>query len=296
MTSLHFVVHPLPGTDDQLNDRLREVSERLSRHGFSAPPALASLRNVNITQCVLGPTHLALLLEDGRICRVAYHVAAERLDLNKSSDAKPRPSKLESGGEPAPRSRGGTLVVESPMVLVSESQANAATGQSGSRWTTSTSLSGTSSSARNNNQQGYTSRMQRTVHVSRARRSGVIVGARPIVPASVVPEELINQCQVVLQGKSRNLIIRELQRTNLDVNMAVNNLLSRDDEGEGEDEDSQDYSMPAFLNCGNERIPSSADHAPVSWPSKSVMQHASPLRLWQINNKIRMTSRLTTLT
>ena len=39
---------------------------------------------------------------------------------------------------------------------------------------------------------------------------------------------------------SRNLIIRELQRTNLDVNLAVNNLLSRDDEGEGEDEDSQD--------------------------------------------------------
>ncbi len=34
------------------------------------------------------------------------------------------------------------------------------------------------------------------------------------------------------QGKSRQLIIRELQRTNLDVNMAVNNLLSRDDEAE----------------------------------------------------------------
>lgn len=34
---------------------------------------------------------------------------------------------------------------------------------------------------------------------------------------------------------------------NLDVNMAVNNLLSRDDEGEGEDEDSQDYSMPDDL-------------------------------------------------
>lgn len=29
--------------------------------------------------------------------------------------------------------------------------------------------------------------------------------------------------------------------------MAVNNLLSRDDEGEGEDEDSQDYSMPDDL-------------------------------------------------
>jgi len=42
-----------------------------------------------------------------------------------------RPSKLESGGEPAPRSRGGTLVVESPMVLMSEAQATGAGSQSG---------------------------------------------------------------------------------------------------------------------------------------------------------------------
>jgi E3 ubiquitin-protein ligase EDD1 len=38
-------------------------------------------------------------------------------------------------------------------------------------------------------------------------------GARPIVPAPYVPEELVSQAQVVLQGKSRNLIIRELQVT-----------------------------------------------------------------------------------
>jgi len=36
-------------------------------------------------------------------------------------------------------------------------------------------------------------------------------GSRPIVPAPYVPEELVSQAQVVLQGKSRNLIIRELQ-------------------------------------------------------------------------------------
>lgn len=37
--------------------------------------------------------------------------------------------------------------------------------------------------------------------------------SRPIasVPAPFVPEDLITQAQVVLQGKSRNLIIRELQ-------------------------------------------------------------------------------------
>jgi len=52
---------------------------------------------------------------------------------------------------------------------------------------------------------------------------GVIMGSgsgnssRPIasVPAPFVPEDLISQAQVVLQGKSRNLIIRELQVYNL---------------------------------------------------------------------------------
>ena len=41
--------------------------------------------------------------------------------------------------------------------------------------------------------------------------------------------------------------MRFLLKQNLDVNMAVNNLLSRDDEGEGEEEDSQDSYMPDDL-------------------------------------------------
>ena len=80
------------------------------------------------------------------------------------------------------------------------------------RWGTTVSATTSTTSTRNNNSQAYRT-MQRAVHVNRGRRSGVIVGTRPLVPASVVPEELISQCQVVLQGKSRNLIIRELQRT-----------------------------------------------------------------------------------
>lgn len=56
------------------------------------------------------------------------------------------------------------------------------------------------------------------------------------------------QAQVVLQGKSRSIIIRELQRTNLDVNLAVNNLLSRDDEDgdDGDDTASESY-LPGGL-------------------------------------------------
>lgn len=63
--------------------------------------------------------------------------------------------------------------------------------------------------------------------------------------AGDVPESLIESVQTVLQSKSRNVIIRELMRTNLDVNLAVNNLLQRDDEGEdagGDDDDAYIHS------------------------------------------------------
>lgn len=57
------------------------------------------------------------------------------------------------------------------------------------------------------------------ISVLGSRGGPVIIGTstpnsgRPMVtvPAPYVPEELISQAQVVLQGKSRNLIIRELQ-------------------------------------------------------------------------------------
>lgn len=50
-----------------------------------------------------------------------------------------------------------------------------------------------------------------------SRSTGVIIGSSSsgrslvTVPAPFVPEELVSQAQVVLQGKSRNVIIRELQ-------------------------------------------------------------------------------------
>lgn len=44
------------------------------------------------------------------------------------------------------------------------------------------------------------------------RPAGVLLG-RPPLPSSLVPNELVDQCLSVLQGKSRSLIVRELQRT-----------------------------------------------------------------------------------
>ena len=49
------------------------------------------------------------------------------------------------------------------------------------------------------------------------RRRGMgrsLIAARwPIVPASEVPDDLVDQAMAVLQGKSREAVIRELQRT-----------------------------------------------------------------------------------
>ena len=40
-----------------------------------------------------------------------------------------------------------------------------------------------------------------------------LVARWPIVPASEVPDDLVDQAMAVLQGKSREAVIRELQRT-----------------------------------------------------------------------------------
>lgn len=48
-----------------INLRLREVAEKISRHGYTAPQALSSLRNLSVVQCVVGPQYVAFLLEVG---------------------------------------------------------------------------------------------------------------------------------------------------------------------------------------------------------------------------------------
>lgn len=61
-----------------------------------------------------------------------------------------------------------------------------------------------------------------------SRSTGVIIGSSSsgrslvTVPAPFVPEDLVSQAQVVLQGKSRNIIIRELQVIHLSLEYSLN--------------------------------------------------------------------------
>ncbi|EDV98558.1 E3 ubiquitin-protein ligase hyd [Drosophila grimshawi] len=216
MVSMQFVLQPLPGTDEQFIERIREVTDKVNRFGSGTHRIFEQLK-IPVREVVIGPNHIGVLLEDGKAFRVAFSINSEKLDLTKS-DNKCAPS-------------GGVSATNAPKAPTS-SRAMPRSRARLLRATGRTSSSG----------QG-----------SGSRSTGVIIGGstsnRPLVtvPATYVPEELISQAEVVLQGKSRNLIIRELQRTNLDVNLAVNNLLSRDDEEAEDTEEGGDNYVPEDL-------------------------------------------------
>ncbi|VDN35052.1 unnamed protein product, partial [Gongylonema pulchrum] len=198
---LFLFAFPIPLNEDRLIDRIKEASSARNQHGAVTTVALASVDANSIVQC-------------GRVARLKYTLTtAPKEDGSGGSDDKScgGPGGNAGGGSGGP---GGTAAT-----------AAAAAGASGG-----------GSGGSGNQPGGVLSRgakIRRVMMTARrtGERAGVIVDrSRPLVPASAIPEDLIAQAQVVLQGKSRDVIVRELQRTNLNVNEAVNNLLSRDDE------------------------------------------------------------------
>ncbi|KAJ8785121.1 hypothetical protein J1605_007677 [Eschrichtius robustus] len=225
-----------------LKHRLREVSEKLNKYNLNSHPPLNVLEQATIKQCVVGPNHAAFLLEDGRVCRIGFSVQPDRLELGKPDNNDG--SKLNSNSGAGRTSRPGRTS-DSPWFLSgSETLGRLAGNTLGSRWSSGVGGSGGGSSGRSSAGARDSRRQTRVIRTGRDRGSGLLGSQpQPVIPASVIPEELISQAQVVLQGKSRSVIIRELQRTNLDVNLAVNNLLSRDDEDgdDGDDTASESY-------------------------------------------------------
>lgn len=56
----------------------------------------------------MGPYHIGLLFEDGRVARIPFTVLAERLDLSRSTgDANKLPSKSSSGNNGGGGGGGG---------------------------------------------------------------------------------------------------------------------------------------------------------------------------------------------
>lgn len=67
--------------------RLKEVADRINRLGHNLHPALSNL-HVGVKRICLGSTCIALLLEDGRVCRISYNILPERLDLSKNDSKR----------------------------------------------------------------------------------------------------------------------------------------------------------------------------------------------------------------
>ena len=103
---LQFVVHPLPGSAEQLGEKLKEVGERLRRGNFGLPavPSVSASNvvtfgasaqtggsfgtsSVLVSQIEVGPSHFAFLLDDGRVCRLPFSVISDRLDLSRTSSS-----------------------------------------------------------------------------------------------------------------------------------------------------------------------------------------------------------------
>nr|AZA04905.1 E3 ubiquitin-protein ligase [Anisakis simplex] len=233
---LFVFAQPLPGNDQSLLERVKTAASSRNRYGAVTTYALSEIEANNIIQMVVGPSHIAFLFKNGRVARLGYH-----LTVNKDESGAGTGGGGGSSGTDDKSSSGSGAV-----------GLGAAANSSGTSTAGSESATNTSSA---NSALNRTAKIRRVMLTSRrsatlGERAGVIVDrTRPLVPLSAIPEDLIAQAQVVLQGKSRDVIVRELQRTNLNVNEAVNNLLSRDDEdGDEMDEGSESYLPEELLS------------------------------------------------
>nr|XP_018673161.1 E3 ubiquitin-protein ligase UBR5 isoform X2 [Ciona intestinalis] len=295
VSNVRFVVHPLTkgsrlflDEEEKFQEKLLRLSEStFSAHNSDLPPVLKILQQQVISDCAVGPNHLSFLLDDGRVCRVGYTAKSRVAHSEKTSEDLPKEKNQQN-------SRAGTRMCKSmrtssdpPWALTADFLGMGSSG-SWSRWgnrigvvRSTTSSSGTTTavttSARkttrgSTNSTSISSSSIRLIRTGQVRGRNLPLmssGQRAILSAQV-PEDLINQVQNVLQGKSRNVIIRELQRTSLDVNLAVNNLLSRDDE-DNDDMDDADYIHGEELMSLFEGAVNSGDHPRVVIDAETML-------------------------
>jgi E3 ubiquitin-protein ligase EDD1 len=257
--------------NDTFDARLEEIGAQISSSSGSTQSAILS--NLSVQQAVVSSTHLAFLLNNGRICRVGYEIDQSISKTNSQINSSTAPisrlnsnsnkhSKLISLSSSGPSGTGSSSNTVSNQPFRSQSSSQSAVRQitasnsSNIGGNTSTNLRGPSVNDAtfiipsphdilSSSSLSHTFGRGRRNQLLRGRVSSLIVGHSsripPFVPASAVPESLIESVQTVLQSKSRTVIIRELQRTNLDLNLAVNNLLQRDDEGDDPTDDDDPY-------------------------------------------------------
>lgn len=69
-----------------LKFRLKDIGDKINKHGNFISPVFESLRS-SVKELVFGPSHIGILLEDGRAYRVQYSINSDRLEFNKTTDS-----------------------------------------------------------------------------------------------------------------------------------------------------------------------------------------------------------------
>ena len=202
-----------------------------------------------ISQIVISSSHIAFLLSTNEVCRIKYRILPlpslihsclcpdrseknlPRQDSNSEEVQEFNTSIVDEGSMPI-SSQSSTI----PRISNSHPVSDQIDGHNLDSDILSSSNFGRRRGLQNmrNSSRALNIRNFSRHSASNLRRNYLINPARTI-RTSEVPENLINQAQAVLQCKNRLVISRELQRTGLDVNQAVNNLLSKEDDGDEEE-------------------------------------------------------------
>ena len=244
-------------SSNQFISKLNSLSLRLSDIKNELNTSSSSSHNLHqlfsphsqISQIVISSSHIAFLLSTNEVCRIKYRILPlpslihsclcpdrseknlPRQDSNSEEVQEFNTSIVDEGSMPI-SSQSSTI----PRISNSHPVSDQIDGHNLDSDILSSSNFGRRRGLQNmrNSSRALNIRNFSRHSASNLRRNYLINPARTI-RTSEVPENLINQAQAVLQCKNRLVISRELQRTGLDVNQAVNNLLSKEDDGDEEE-------------------------------------------------------------
>ena len=254
------------------------LSLPLSPSSLSSSYSNDDLDAASIVATTVGPAHVGLLFKDGRVCRVGYKTSFKKSETLQNSSKRRRsaPASAAAAAPAAPLGayRGGSADhssiaarilrdAEAYGLLVADDDVDDGDdgdGMGGSfaalmqqaresevaRRAEQAAAAGAGAAARAGGA-GAGAGAGRGMAVRRvAVRRGVparpadAAGRAASVAAINVPAELIARVQDVLPNKSEASIRRTLQRSGLNVDAAVGELLMGEDEDDGEDDDDAD--------------------------------------------------------
>eukprot|EP00039_Didymoeca_costata_P006165 m.87981 g.87981 ORF g.87981 m.87981 type:complete len:2384 (-) comp13135_c0_seq1:65-7216(-) len=279
--NIQIIVGPGNGTQKGAFNRLVKMS-KCAEPTTSAFRA-AKVKAGDIIQTVVGPENIGLLLKDGRVCRIGYSILPDvDLEDHEVEKKKPMPSEgSTSTSQPSRNAFGGGLDPGLPAELSGRVQR-----QEGTRLRRVDPADAAMQFAALSRSRAGRGRASASVFGNVFPMSGGFGGrgARRATQAVNVPEELIQRVLEILPNKSQATVRRELQRTGLDVDAAVNHLLMSDDgdeEDDGEDDGIDESARPSesFFSFGSGLVPQPREQSQMQVDARDEFVEVDPTGL-----------------